>query len=146
MTKEIVSRHISKRFTASYLLATDKDRQIELNFFHSQPNSLSKIAILVVAYGGASINLAATVVIPANVANAVANLDIFCISDDSSTIIASPNLLVSNHTANANHSLTTYKLTKDEQFYLASRGLDSQIIESLRVNQLLQKFANATRL
>lgn len=138
ITKEIIGHQKLK-----YLLKVNHSCQINLSFIHRLPNTSSDIDLLVIATGGASVVVNATVAIEAQSINSQTRLGVIALSDNSSSIIASPNLEIYNNQVQASHSLSTVKLSDEELFYLASRGISRESSRQLVINNLLSKFQNA---
>ena len=146
MNPELITCNIANRTQVKYLLIADSNRHINLRFTHQRPNSSSDISILIIASGHASVKLDATVVIPPNTSNAKTNLDIKVISSGQAVVTAAPNLEINNNLVQAGHSLSTVRLTNDELYYLASRGINGAKAEQLLIDSYLNQFSNAIRL
>ena len=138
ITKEIISHQELK-----YLLKVNYNCQVNLSFIHRLPNTSSDIDLLVIATGGAGVVVNATVTIEAQSINSQTRLGVIALSDNSSSIIASPNLEIYNNQVQASHSLSTVKLSDEELFYLASRGIDRESSQQLVIDNLLSRFQDA---
>ena len=101
---------------------------------------------MIIAGGNASVKLDATVVIPPNTPNAKTNLDIKVISSGQAVVTAAPNLEINNNLVQASHSLSTVRLTNDELYYLASRGINGTQAKQLLIDSYLNQFSDAIRL
>ena len=146
MNPELITCNITNHTQVKYLLIADSNRRINLRFTHRRPNSSSDISILIIANGHASVKLDATVVIPPNTPNAKTNLDIKVISSDQAVVTAAPNLEINNNLVQASHSLSTVRLTNDELYYLASRGINGTQAEQLLIDSYLRQFSDAIHL
>lgn len=146
MKQKVVTKEIIGNLKIKYLLKADSDRQVDLSFIHHLPNTSSDIDLLVIATGGASVVVNATVTIEPQSVNSQTKLSIITLSDNDSTVTASPNLEIYNNQVQASHSLSTVKLSDEELFYLASRGIDRESSRQLVINNLLSKFQNAIML
>ena len=146
MNPELITCNITNRTQVKYLLIADSNRHINLHFTHRRPNSSSDISILIIAGGNASVKLDATVVIPPDTPSAKTNLDIKVISSGQAIVTAAPNLEINNNLVQANHSLSTVRLTNDELYYLASRGIDGAQAKQLLIDNYLRQFSDAIRL
>lgn len=146
MNPELITCNITNRTQVKYLLIADSNRHINLRFTHQQPNSSSDISILIIASGHVSVKLDATVAIPPNTSNAKTNLDIKVISSGQAVVTAAPNLEINNNLVQAGHSLSTVRLTNDELYYLASRGINDTQAKQLLIDSYLNQFSDAIRL
>ena len=146
MNPELITCNVTNRTQVKYLLIADSNRHINLRFTHRRPDSSSDISILIIASGNTSVKLDATVVIPPNTPNAKTNLDIKVISSGQAVVTAAPNLEINNNLVQASHSLFTVRLTNDELYYLASRGIDGAKAKQLLIDSYLNQFSNAIRL
>ena len=129
-----------------YLLQTDTDKSIDLQFYHQLPHTSSQIDILIIAGGQADVHLDASVAVEPAASDVSTKLNLHVITSDNAKVSASPNLLINNNQVQASHSLSTIRLSQPEIYYLSSRGIDQQSAQQLLINQLLQEFAKAIRL
>ena len=146
MNPELIACDITNHTQVKYLLVADSNRHINLRFTHRRPNSSSDISILIIVSGNASVELDTTVVIPPNAPNAKTNLDMKVISSSQAVVAAAPNLEINNNLVQASHSLSTIRLTNNELYYLASRGINGTQAEQLLIDSYLRQFSNAIRL
>lgn len=143
MKREVATKEIIGNLKLKYLLKANCDRQVDLSFIHRLPNTSSDINLLIIATNGANVVVNATVTIKPQSVDSQTKLSITTLSDNDSTVTASPNLEIYNNQVQASHSLSTIKLSDEELFYLASRGISRESSRQLVINSLLSKFHNA---
>ena len=136
MKRKAVTKEIVGNLKLKYLLEVDCDRQVDLSFIHHLPNTSSDINLLIIATDGANAVVNATVTIEPQSVNSQTKLNIITLSDNNSTVTASPNLEIYNNQVQASHSLSTVKLSDEELFYLASRGISRESSRQLVINNL----------
>lgn len=141
MNKQI-HQTITDELSKKYLIETDQDCSFDLCFIHDKPNTSSNISILILASGQAHINVNATIVIKSSAPGTNAWLDIKVITRDQAIVTAAPNLEIHNDAVKAGHSLSTKRVSEDQLFYLASRGINRTTAEQLVLNAIAKPYRN----
>lgn len=141
MSKQI-HQTITGELSEKYLIETDQDCSFDLCFIHDKPNTSSNISILILANGQAHISVNATIVIKSSAPGTNAWLDIKVITRDQAIVTAAPNLEIHNDAVKAGHSLSTKRVSEDQLFYLASRGINRTVAEQLVLNAITEPYRN----
>lgn len=141
MNKQI-HQTIAGELSEKYLIETDQDCSFDLCFIHDKPNASSNISILILASGQAHISVNATIVIKSSALGTNAWLDIKVITCDQAIVTAAPNLEIHNDAVKAGHSLSTKRVSEDQLFYLASRGINRTVAEQLVLNAIAEPYRN----